>query len=94
MTSTTTVTLTNVALPGFQNSFSGEVILLPERIYHWEESSDPAEIIDAFLTDDVSGAPLSAVLSEEAYRALLAAAVAESKCYALPAKGFETELPF
>ena len=75
---TVTVNLKNITLPGHPNTVSGEAVLLPERYFLWEDGSEPAEIIQAELTDDQTGTPISGILSQEAYRALLAAAELEA----------------
>lgn len=92
---TVTVNLKNITLPGLpaHNTVSGKVMLLPERFFLWEDGSEPAEIIQAELIDDQTGTPISGILSQEAYQALLAAAELEAldTCSGITP---DTELPF
>lgn len=89
---TINVILKNVSLPGHPNTVSGEAVFLPERFYSWEDGSEPAEIIQADIRDDVTREPVG-VLAEDAYRALEEAAATASLVHLNPAPP-EEDLPF
>lgn len=92
---TVTLTLYNVSLPGVPHPVSGEVIFLPAS-WSWDSPPEGAEVIDARLLQE-GGDPLP-LLSEEGYKALLAAAeCAHDLSVEQSYRGhdeFDPELPF